>query len=96
MAKITTDDVRRIAALARITIDESQLDAFTKRFQDVMRYIDILNEPNTENVEPTAQVTGLTQVMRADAVKRYCDKSGLLDCSSLPIERGQIKVKSVF
>lgn len=96
MSEITEAEVRKIAKLARIDLKEEELKDFTKKFQNVIGYINLLDELDTDKVLPTSQVTGLLNVERDDEVKRYGDQQEILKASKLPKERQQIKVKSVF
>lgn len=91
-----------MAALARLGLTETEIVKFQTQLSGILDYVEQLNEVNTDNVMPTAQVTGLTNVMREDKVLRsdapgsLADPEKLLACSPLPIEKNQIKVKSVF
>ncbi|OGJ50972.1 hypothetical protein A2229_00620 [Candidatus Peregrinibacteria bacterium RIFOXYA2_FULL_33_7] len=93
---LSSDDVRKIAKLARLKLSEEEVKTYSEQMTSVLSYMDILNELDVSNVEPTFQVTGLTNVRRDDEIKKMVEKEDLLDCSNLPVERGQIKVKSVF
>lgn len=96
MAKITDQTVRHVAKLARLHLTDAEVERFSKQLSNVFEYIDILNEVDTENVEPTAQVTGLKNVLREDTVARFCDPGELLKCTPLPVQENQIRVKSVL
>jgi len=97
MPKITKEQIEKIAKLSRLKLTSEELEKFTGQLGSVLEYIDILNEVDTEGVEPTSQVTGLTNVMREDEVENdFCSKDELLAVTPLPIERGQIKVKKVL
>lgn len=93
---ISDDDVKHIAKLARLGLDESQIKKFAKQLDTIFAYVGVLNEVDTSHVEPTSQVTGLKNVTRPDEVKKSSDKEELLACSPLPIEQDQIKVKPVI
>ncbi|MBT5016473.1 Asp-tRNA(Asn)/Glu-tRNA(Gln) amidotransferase subunit GatC [Candidatus Peregrinibacteria bacterium] len=94
--KISKDQVRHVAKLARLSLDENEVEVFSKQLSAVFEYMDCLNEVDTDNVEPTSQVTGLKNVYREDEVKTSVDPAALLACTELPIENDQIKVKSVM
>ncbi len=66
MAKISKKDVEHIANLARLGISEKEKTQFAGQLSDVLSYVERLNKVDTEGVEPTAQVTGLTNVTRED------------------------------
>ncbi len=94
--KITKDQVRHVAKLARLSLDEDEVEVFSKQLSAVFEYMECLNEVDTDDVEPTSQVTGLTNVYREDEVKKGDDPAALLACTELPVEKDQIKVKPVL
>jgi len=53
---IPPDEVRRIAALARLDFSDEEVDRFTRDLSRILDYIDQLKEVDTEGVEPLAQV----------------------------------------
>lgn len=93
---ISLNQVKHIAKLARLGLKDEEVEKFSKQLSNIFEYVDMLNEVNTDEVEPTAQVTGLKNVTRKDEVKRFCTKDELLGCTELPIEKGQIRVKPVI
>ena len=67
--KITLADLEHIAKLARIELTDAEKDTFLPQLGSVIEYFDILNQVNTDNIEPTYQVNGLSNVLRTDEVK---------------------------
>ena len=55
---INKDTVTKVSNLARIKIDEKQLNTVSSELDSVMEWIDTLNEVNTDGVDPVANVTG--------------------------------------
>ena len=94
--KLTKEQVEHVAKLARLRLSAAEVEKFQTQLSGILDYVEQLNEVNTESVEPTAQVTGLTNVTREDKVEALAKPDDLLKCSPLPIEKDQIKVKSVF
>jgi len=95
MVNLHDDNVRHIAKLARLKLSEEEVQKFTKELSSILGYVEILNELDTENVEPTAQVTGLTNVFREDVVhESEATTEELLGCSPLPIVNDQIETFS--
>jgi len=100
--KLTDEEIRKIALLARLGLSDEEVKKFGPQMTHILEYVEKLSEVKTDNVEPTAQVTGLTNVKRHDKVAKkgdpeyLCDPKELLECTTMPIERDQIKVKSVF
>lgn len=67
--KITRKDVENVALLSRLEITENEVEKFTGQLNAILAYVDVLNQVNTEGVEPTAHVLSLKNVMRADEVR---------------------------
>src|SRR5260370_20556666 len=61
-------DIEQVAKLANLPLDEKHLEILGKQLTETLLYIDRLNEIPTEKVEPTSQVTGLTNITRDDTV----------------------------
>ena len=66
--KISRDDVVRVAELAYLDLSESELETYRAQIDEILEYISKLNELDTANVEPMAQV--LTDDQTADATLR--------------------------
>lgn len=71
MSSITTDDVKYVAALAKIAVTEDEAVKFTKELTAILGYVEQLDAVDTTGLEPTYQVTGLTNVTRKDEVIDY-------------------------
>jgi aspartyl-tRNA(Asn)/glutamyl-tRNA(Gln) amidotransferase subunit C len=66
--KISRDDVVRVAELAYLELSEAELENYRKQIDEILEYIGKLDELDTANVEPMAQV--LTDDQTADATLR--------------------------
>ena len=66
--KISRDDVVRVAELAYLELSETELETFRAQIDEILDYIDKLNEIDTSKVEPMAQV--LSDDQTADATLR--------------------------
>lgn len=90
---LTDDQVRHIAKLARVKLNEEEVPVFSKQLSDVLDYMTILDEVDTEGVTETSQVTGLLNVMEEDRIlSSQSTREELLDCSELPVESKQVRV----
>ena len=69
MSHITPVEVRRIAALAYIEISDDQVDHFAAELEQIMEYVRRLQAVDVHGVAPTSQISGLSNVMRADEVQ---------------------------
>lgn len=94
---LTKDHILHIARLARLKLTDEEIDKYTGQLSQVLDYMNILNEVDTSNVQPTYQVTGLESVMEQDSIKTpLTSKDELLGCSRLPVEAEQIRVRPVI
>jgi aspartyl-tRNA(Asn)/glutamyl-tRNA(Gln) amidotransferase subunit C len=66
--KISREDVVRVAELAYLDLSDAELETYRKQVDEILEYIGKLNELDTTNVEPMAQV--LTDDQTADATLR--------------------------
>ena len=63
---LTLDDVKHVAALARIEVAESELSTIRTQLSDVLEIFAALQDVDTTNVEPTGHVNSVKSVMRED------------------------------
>jgi aspartyl-tRNA(Asn)/glutamyl-tRNA(Gln) amidotransferase subunit C len=66
---VTMKEVEHIAALARLEFSDDEKQKFTHQLNDILQYIEKLNELDTSNVEPLSHVIELNNVFRDDVVK---------------------------
>src|SRR5258708_21072741 len=66
--KISREDVLRVADLAYLDLSESEVETYRAQIDEILEYIGKLNEIDTANVEPMAQVLAADQT--ADATLR--------------------------
>lgn len=94
LVKLTEQQVRHIATLARLGLTDSEVTLFSTQLTDILEYMSVLNEVDTADTPVTSQVTGLENVTRSDAVEpKRVSREALLGCSELPVQRDQICVK---
>lgn len=78
--KISREDVLRVAELAYLDLSDTEVSTYQKQLDSILEYAGKLNELDTTNVEPLAQVLaedpgGSDSTLREDAVVR-CDVAG--------------------
>ena len=66
--KLTVEDVRHVARLARLEISDEHLEQFVTQLGEILAYVDKLNAVVTGDVEPMAQAISLVNVLREDDV----------------------------
>lgn len=65
---IDKDTAAKVAKLARIKVEDDQLDALAGEFNAVLGFIEQLNEVDVDGVEPMVSVTPMRLKRRADVV----------------------------
>jgi aspartyl-tRNA(Asn)/glutamyl-tRNA(Gln) amidotransferase subunit C len=96
MAKISKEQVKELANLARIGLTENEKESFVKEMTSILHYVEELNQIDTSKVKSTSQVTDLANVLRDDKkIVSEFGKEALL--SNAPTkENGFIKVNKVL
>lgn len=69
--KIQVDEklVREIASLARLDLTMEETEMFVSQFKDILDYVSILNEVDTENVPPAYLSSAHQSVTREDEIE---------------------------
>lgn len=75
---IEKKDVLHIAALARLSLSETEVDGMTKQLDSILGYIDQLNSADTSGVEASAHMTPVHDPLRADNLQGSLSHDELL------------------
>jgi len=76
--KISKAEVTHVAKLARLFFSEKEMELFTEQLNQILLYMEKLNELDTTEVEPTYHALDLTNVFREDKVKPSLDTEKIL------------------
>ena len=71
MARLSYDDVLKLARLARLELSTIEVDEYIEELNEILEYVEQLQSVDTLDLKPTNQVTGLTNVMRDDELIDY-------------------------
>jgi aspartyl-tRNA(Asn)/glutamyl-tRNA(Gln) amidotransferase subunit C len=66
--KISSREVEYVANLARLEISDKEQEKFTAQLNDILLYIDKLNELDTTGVEPMSHAIAVTNAFREDTI----------------------------
>lgn len=61
--------VKEIATLARLDLSQEETEMFVSQFKDILDYVSILNEVDTENVLPAYLSSANQSVTREDVIE---------------------------
>jgi len=93
--KLTTHDVAYVAALARIAIDEGDMERLTEQLSSILTHIDTLREVDTSHISPTEYAVTDSNVIRVDEPRPSLPVDNLL--ANAPDRQGDLlRVDAVF
>lgn len=96
MSKLSRDDVLKLARLSRLKLSDEEVEKFREELSSILEYVEKLDAVDTSGLEPTSQVTGLTNVMREDETRDYGYKTEDLLKNAPATRDNQFKVKRVL
>ena len=97
MSKLTDDDILYVAKLSKLSLSADQIKTFKADLEQILNFVDKLQEVDTSNVDPTAQVSGLTNVVREDEINpELISKEQLLKNVPVLDDDNHIVVKKVL
>ena len=92
---LTKQEIKKIAQLARLELTPEEESRYAEEISAVLDYMKILNEVDTKNIEPTAQVTGLKNIIRTDEAKK-CSANKKLIGQMPKVYANELSVPGVF
>ncbi len=84
--KITKEEVEYVAHLARLEFTETEKETFTTQLNDILLYMEKLNQVDTAGVEPLTHATLLENAFREDEVRPCLPYE--LSLANAPDEKG--------
>lgn len=67
--KLSLEDVRHVAKLSRLALEEEKLRKLTPQLESILEYVAKISQVNVEGVEPMAHATPLSNVLREDVAR---------------------------
>jgi len=71
-------DVAKVAKLSRLKLTDEELTQFQQQLGKILDYVELLNEADTDDVEPMAHAFDITNVFREDEVKPSVEREQAL------------------
>jgi len=93
--KLDRETVEHIAALARIGLSEEEIELMREQLSSILDHIASLQDVDTDDIPPTAQVIQLQNVMRDDVVQPSLPREAVL-ANAPATEDGYLKVNAVL
>lgn len=76
---LTREEVLHVAQLARLRLQPEEIEVFTRQLNDILKYVEKLQELDTEDVPPLCHVVPVYNAFRADEVKESLPRDQALD-----------------
>ena len=76
--KISEQEVRKIAELSRLSLSNDELKKRTEDMNNILNYMDTLNEIDTDNVEELYNVNDMSNPLRDDTFEKSLEKKDVL------------------
>lgn len=95
MTVVSHDDVRHAARLARLKLEDDELDRYAGQLSTIISHIDKIAELDLSAVEPTAHVLRLANVFREDETRPSVSRDAALS-NGPNIEAGAFKVPPII
>ncbi|HET7675855.1 MAG TPA: Asp-tRNA(Asn)/Glu-tRNA(Gln) amidotransferase subunit GatC [Gammaproteobacteria bacterium] len=92
---LTADDVKKVAQLARLSIDARDVSVYADNLSRIIAFVDQLNAVETDAVQPMAHPLAMPQRLRADEVTES-DRRALYQENAPAIEDGLYIVPRVI
>ena len=71
MAKITREEILKLARLSRLHLNEDEVQEFTDEIGKIIDYVKVLDNVDVSGLRPTYQVTGSENITRSDKIIDY-------------------------
>jgi aspartyl-tRNA(Asn)/glutamyl-tRNA(Gln) amidotransferase subunit C len=81
---VTLDDVKKIALLARLELDDTAAERMTRDMNAILGHVEQLGRVDTENVSPLAWLEGKKTPVEPDEVRRFEHTAEVLDNAPSP------------
>ena len=79
MKRISSDEVRKVAKLARLELNETEIKQHEGQLEKILDYINQLEKINTDNIQCTTRAIEVVNILRKDEKKDYENSEELLD-----------------
>ena len=91
---ISREEVLHVSKLARLELSEAEVEKFTGQLGDILKYVSMLDELDTDNVPPMAHAFEITNVFREDKVD--APRIDSIEEMAPEFEKGHFRVPKVI
>ena len=77
--KISKDEVLKVAALARLDLEDASIEPFAEQISTILDYVDTLKTVKTDGVPGTSHAISLTNAFREDEPHEHLERDRALE-----------------
>ena len=89
------EEILHIAKLANLNIKDDEIDEYAKNLEDILNFVTVLNNVNTEEVKESIGTVSNVNVFRKDEIKEFGDREILLQ-NAPEQEDGMFRIPKVI
>ena len=93
--KVSKEEILHIANLARLDLDENEIDNYIDNLDDILNFAEIVNNAPVEGLNVTIGANEAKNVFRKDEVKVFGDTESLLQ-NAETTEQNMFKIPKVI
>ena len=93
--RLTKEEVRHLAALARIGMTEAELELMRDQMSDILENFKVLEQVDTDDVEPSGHAINRSTIMREDEARPSTPREDIL--ANAPAQEDNfVRIRAVF
>ena len=93
--QVSKEEILHIANLARLDLNENEVDKYIENLQDILNFANIVNNAPVEGLDITIGANEAKNIFRKDEIKRFEDTESLLQNAETK-EQNMFKIPNVI
>lgn len=95
MRKVSREEIKHIANLARLELNENEIDNYIENLQDILNFAEVVNNAPVQDLDITIGTNEAKNVFRKDEIEVFEDNEALL-ANATEKERNMFKIPKVI
>lgn len=95
MKKVSREEIKHIANLARLELNENEIDNYIENLQDILNFAEVVNNAPVQDLDITIGTNEAKNVFRKDEIKVFEDNEALL-ANATEKDRNMFKIPKVI
>lgn len=95
MKKVSKEEIKHIANLARLELNENEIDKYIENLQDILNFAEVVNNAPVQDLDITIGTNKAKNVFRKDEIKVFEDNEALL-ANATEKDRNMFKIPKVI